>query len=346
MYTFDLHPEIFVIFVIIFTAIKTCILKFKHVLSYRNIILSIIKIVYFLLLIKIAILPITIGAEDSFGIRFEIRSGIQLVPFYTIRKALTERNWIQVIGNILLIMPLPILISISNESVKKKTLFLFVLCTSLGIEVIQLLINIASRFPNHVTDIDDVILNVAGGGIAIKASKMRKRITLSSYFSKKNKDLMLLRIFQECVTLFILHEMVRFYGNLTWKTETLFLIAMTSIGYFILWLVFLKRNKKNISIFFVCGYPKNKICTVVYQIMFFEIVAGCLFGNLCYFYFQSATSIRTLSLENILSNSVILAGSYLLAGFVMIISYIYQRCPSPLKHFSQDTASSGKPLSK
>jgi glycopeptide antibiotics resistance protein len=71
--------------------------------------------------------------------------------------------YVQIFGNILLLFPLSIFVGFilkKNESIWK--IILIGILTSIGIEIIQLGINIATQFPNKVMDIDDLILNTCG----------------------------------------------------------------------------------------------------------------------------------------------------------------------------------------
>lgn len=167
MYTYDLHFKVFVVIAVIITIIKMVLLKLKKKLMYEDVVLGVVKIIYALLLVKTVVLPITVGAEEFLGIDFEIKQGIQIIPGVTIEKAIRYKNWIQIIGNILLLMPLPIFIYISKKSISKKLLLVIVGCSSISIEIMQLLLNIASRYNNHIVDVDDVILNIIGGGVII-----------------------------------------------------------------------------------------------------------------------------------------------------------------------------------
>lgn len=167
MYTYDLHFEIFVIIVVFITFLKIVALKLKNELVFTNVVLGISQVIYSLLLVKTAVLPITVGAEEFLGIDFEIKQGIQITPCATIVKAIRYGNWIQIIGNIILLIPLPIFISISKENISRKVLLVIAVCSSISIEILQLVLNIASRYNNHVADIDDVILNVIGAGVVI-----------------------------------------------------------------------------------------------------------------------------------------------------------------------------------
>ena len=110
------------------------------------------------------------GAENY--IRF-----YQFVPFASIRNYFSSGTIIQLAGNIVLLFPLIIFWDIFTKG-KKKISFLTIVgvCTSVLIELYQLLTNYLTGFPGHVADIDDLILNslgvfLAAGVIAIARKK-------------------------------------------------------------------------------------------------------------------------------------------------------------------------------
>ncbi|HDA9701903.1 TPA: VanZ family protein, partial [Listeria innocua] len=49
-----------------------------------------------------------------------------------------------------------------NRSISISNNLIIVLCISLFIEVIQGILNLVTQYPNNVSDIDDIILNVVG----------------------------------------------------------------------------------------------------------------------------------------------------------------------------------------
>ncbi|MEH7514099.1 VanZ family protein [Gottfriedia acidiceleris] len=116
---------------------------------------------YFLSLVKVVFFPIT-----YFYIKNpELTSKLfyQFSPFKTILNSIEHDLWIQVIGNILLLLPIPVLyVVLKRKILRFHNFFLFGLFLSLSIEIIQLGINYITGYPNKVMDIDDVILNVSG----------------------------------------------------------------------------------------------------------------------------------------------------------------------------------------
>ena len=99
------------------------------------------------ILIKVVFLPIRIVSDQTNFAIWEENTGnsLQLVPFKTIIRSFSIGEWkMQVLGNILLLLPVPIFMKLQNtkNTYSKKKLFLVGLALSFAIEVIQFCINI------------------------------------------------------------------------------------------------------------------------------------------------------------------------------------------------------------
>lgn len=148
-------------------------------------------ILYILSIIQITMFPIYIMDKDQIkAIREELGSSFkyyQIIPFKTIRNTLINSAWKkQILGNIIMFIPLPIFIGFMN---KKNICFIRILLLgisfSVGIESIQLIINIIVKFPSRVADIDDIILNSMGVLIGlILFAIIRKMNKLNSILKK------------------------------------------------------------------------------------------------------------------------------------------------------------------
>lgn len=90
----------------------------------------------------------------------------QLIPMKSILSFIQKDNgnMIQILGNILLFLPIPFFLYVIYIDKEKKFFhFIFIgIITSLCIESLQLLNNLLTKFPSHVFDIDDIILNSVG----------------------------------------------------------------------------------------------------------------------------------------------------------------------------------------
>jgi glycopeptide antibiotics resistance protein len=120
-------------------------------------------ICYILLLIKILLL--------SRNLHSELRS-INLIPFYSIMEYISGSvanlktfAFGNVIGNIIIFIPLGIYLTLFKNDKRVKTNLLFIFIMSLFVEIIQGLLGIGAA------DIDDIILNCLGGLIGILGYK-------------------------------------------------------------------------------------------------------------------------------------------------------------------------------
>jgi glycopeptide antibiotics resistance protein len=88
--------------------------------------------------------------------------GGNIVPFRTIIQYIGERNSVQLIGNIVALLPLPILLHLNFPQMSFKKCCIIALCTTALVEPVQLLINTAFNARANIIDIDDFLLNTAG----------------------------------------------------------------------------------------------------------------------------------------------------------------------------------------
>lgn len=177
MIALDLHLHTFlIIYAIILLLIYIYKKRHKQIFHPYYYIL----ILYLLLIFKITICPITyVRAEyrNIFSQENVLTSSIQLVPLKTFFNTIQSNTWIiQIVGNLLLFAPLPLLFSIREDTTyNSKKVFTIGLVISVSIEIIQFLIDIIGHFPTHVADIDDVIFNSLGIILGILLSKLMKR---------------------------------------------------------------------------------------------------------------------------------------------------------------------------
>lgn len=180
MIALDLHISTFlIVYFIIVLLFFLCQIKRKHKFHpYYTII-----ILYFLLLFKVTICPITyVRAEyrDILNQENVLALSIQLIPLKTFFDTIRSGTWgLQLLGNLILLSPLPILFSIKgNKICSSKKIFALAISISMSIEILQFLINVIGHFPTHIVDIDDIILNVLGIEIGILISKFMQRCGL------------------------------------------------------------------------------------------------------------------------------------------------------------------------
>ncbi|MGG4405972.1 VanZ family protein [Geobacillus stearothermophilus] len=185
-FSFDLHPLLFTIVFVILCGITYFVLKRKKMnMSPKQLFFVGATIFYSLSVVKLTLLPITISFDKASYPDVPWKYYYQLIPFKTIISALNQGNILQVIGNFVLLLPLPILIGLlKDNSTTFIRALIMVISISLGIELIQLITNFLTGIPNKVADIDDLILNSIGGFVGW--------ILLKLYFAfigEKNKSL-------------------------------------------------------------------------------------------------------------------------------------------------------------
>lgn len=145
--------------------------------------------VYLISLFSVVFFPIPLYLLQEKH-HFLISNYMNLVPFKTILIVI-KRNQIQLIGNILLLMPLgiyyPLLI---KKRIKIKKVFVLGFSITFIIEIIQLLSSLIIRVPYRIFDIDDIICNLIGmivGFILFKLSLffLQDSNINSNYLEKK-----------------------------------------------------------------------------------------------------------------------------------------------------------------
>ena len=122
---------------------------------------------YILMLIKVTLFPIHIFVKEILD---KIMAGVgkyyvfyQVVPFASIKNYFNSGAAIQLVGNIALLSPLAVFAEIfSRQRPKAWAVALGVSSISIFIEITQLVINLATQYPNRVADVDDLMLNIAG----------------------------------------------------------------------------------------------------------------------------------------------------------------------------------------
>lgn len=127
---------------------------------------------YLLILVKITMVPFKIIYDDYYystvKTYMENKEYIQLVPFQIFVKLIHPdfNILVQVIGNIILFFPMPIFLFFIIKW-RKRTVLIVSVLISAGIECIQLIINIITRYPSRMFDVDDIILNSIGAIVGI-----------------------------------------------------------------------------------------------------------------------------------------------------------------------------------
>ena len=164
MISIDFHYETFLLLFLVSALVICIVLKLKK-RKFYDFIFNLSVLLYVLLLIKVVFLPIRIVSDQTNFAIWEENTGnsLQLVPFKTIIRSFSIGEWkMQVLGNILLLLPVPIFMKLQNtkNTYSNKKLFLVGLALSFAIEVIQFCINILTGVTEKISDIDDLLLNL------------------------------------------------------------------------------------------------------------------------------------------------------------------------------------------
>lgn len=146
--------------------------------KFKRFVLNLAFGLYILVIIALCFFPIRFTYEG-----FNLAIGVNLIPFKGTIESISRfiqydalYEFIPVVGNFVMLMPLGVFYSIYVKNYKLR--FLYVFLFSVSIEVMQLLIGLLINSYYRSTDIDDVILNTAGGIIGILLFSFLKKMYL------------------------------------------------------------------------------------------------------------------------------------------------------------------------
>ena len=163
---YDLHVFVLLILFVAIAGIITANYKMKKQNNRKVLVWRCLLALYLLLLIKITVFPFTF--EQLLWMENVPYLAIQWKPFASIIAFIQQKNYIQIVGNIVLLMPLPLLLQGMRQRVFSKMQSFGIVCiASVSIEVLQLAINVITQVRNHVLDVDDLILNITGGVLLV-----------------------------------------------------------------------------------------------------------------------------------------------------------------------------------
>lgn len=184
------------LFVILFFFASLCVYiyrVFKEERTRLRYFVVVSFIFYIIALVKVVLFPIFIFDKELISKIYEgsekyIRF-YQFIPFASIKDYFSAETIIQLIGNVFLLFPLVIYVDLfSKGKYKIINLVMFGVCSSLLIEIYQLLTNFITKFPGHLADIDDFLLNSIGvlfaAGVIAIIRKKKKFITKLLWVSK------------------------------------------------------------------------------------------------------------------------------------------------------------------
>lgn len=123
MISIDFHYETFLLLFLVSALVICIVLKLKK-RKFYDFIFNLSVLLYVLLLIKVVFLPIRIVSDQTNFAIWEENTGnsLQLVPFKTIIRSFSIGEWkMQVLGNILLLLPVPIFMKLQNTKIRIQT---------------------------------------------------------------------------------------------------------------------------------------------------------------------------------------------------------------------------------
>ncbi|EAE1753433.1 VanZ family protein [Listeria monocytogenes] len=171
------------IFELVYFGIKKCIVKSSF--NKNETLINVVFVAYLAVLAEVVLLPFNIVSSNTIRETFPFEAYLQVIPFKSISFYISHMTnyhiMIQFFGNVLLLAPLAIYMNI-NRSISVLKNLILALCLSFFIELSQSLLNLISQYPNNVSDIDDLILNVIGYMCALLLVPWFKTI-----FKLKNK---------------------------------------------------------------------------------------------------------------------------------------------------------------
>lgn len=181
----DLHLSTFIVLYAIVLIISYTIYNKRKRQKFHTFYYWMLSELYYLLLIKVTILPIGIwNNSTSEQLKEEFSKTalvIQYIPFSRIEQYFYS-FWgsVQLVGNIILLTPIVVmLVWFSKKRYSNKKIILGIFCISIGIEVTQYIINRITLCPSHVADINDIIFNVVGGILCLVVCRIiEKKFTI------------------------------------------------------------------------------------------------------------------------------------------------------------------------
>lgn len=121
-----------------------------------------LAVIYYFLVLYVLVRPYNLRGNLNSLFDYPIKRYLNYIPLVGIAHVIQRKLWVQVIGNLILLAPIPIFINLLFNKKSLKITILSSLCISVIIESYQFIFNIVVKAPNGVTDIDDIILNVLG----------------------------------------------------------------------------------------------------------------------------------------------------------------------------------------
>jgi glycopeptide antibiotics resistance protein len=165
-YMVDPSPVVYLaFFILVYLLYLLSIFLLKKKTPIKSLFLAIFFIAYLICVMKYTFIPLSLNVDYPIPLTFDYFCNV--IPFKNIILSLERHYWVQVYGNILLLLPFPMFILMISPLTKLKRALFITFITCIGIELIQLLIDLITKYPNKVADIDDIILNMFGALIGV-----------------------------------------------------------------------------------------------------------------------------------------------------------------------------------
>lgn len=137
----------------------------KRISQFYNFMLFGVFLFAYIFLFLYALIFKNVSPLELFDTNREFVRSVNAIPFRTIYSYITGSNAIiaasNILGNIILFVPLGIYLQLLNRAKKIWTSMLIIILTTLFVEIFQFVFGLG------VVDIDDIILNSLGGLIGI-----------------------------------------------------------------------------------------------------------------------------------------------------------------------------------
>lgn len=187
---FILDFNLILLLIIYIPLVLVTLLICRKTKTYKSLFYMLVEL-YLIIMTKVVIMPIYILDKKVYkdliaGIKDFNEYGIQFIPLkgiHDIMEIVCFATIIQLVGNVLLLMPLAFIIVWLMNKTNKAFIALCGLVVSCLIELIQLVINVITAYPCHAVDIDDVILNYFGYLLAVLIIWLIKKY-FRSFFDK------------------------------------------------------------------------------------------------------------------------------------------------------------------
>lgn len=151
-------------------------------------------VIYILGVVKYAFLPIIIMDNQRLTYlygkrgRVSVHSVLKIIPTERIRELLEQQEYVFIGISFVLLIPMCFFLNVYRKEWGKKKIFLIICMMALGIELLQFIICIVTKYAHSVCSTDDFLLMVLGaGGILLLGHLISKRNNISKVADEKGR---------------------------------------------------------------------------------------------------------------------------------------------------------------